>query len=94
MWQIHFCANCGARATNNGRFCGTCGFNLTSVVPQEPPPPYEYHLAYKQWVMRDEASSETVAYANRVDRNTGPMSSQISKLLEDLFEQRLKYNKT
>lgn len=38
MWQINYCPNCGARSGRDDSFCGTCGFNLLSVMPQVPPP--------------------------------------------------------
>ena len=95
MWQVNFCPQCGARAAYKDRFCGTCGFNLASVVPQEPPLSYDYQCPYQQWVpavtriepayMRDAPGS---------DVNARPMSEEISKLLGELFEKRLRYNKT
>jgi predicted amidophosphoribosyltransferase len=94
MWKVNFCPNCGARAGRNDRFCGTCGFNLVSVVPQISPPSYEYQWHYQQWVPCSPAYEQSLEYASREDRNTAPMSAQISKMLEDLFEKRFKYNKT
>jgi len=94
MWQVNFCPNCGARAHNSDRFCGTCGFNLLLVIPQAAPPLYEYQWPYHQWVPHSSVYSQAPEYENREDRNTSPMSSQISKLLEDLFEKRLRYNKS
>ncbi|MGD0352132.1 MAG: zinc ribbon domain-containing protein [Dehalococcoidia bacterium] len=94
MWQIHFCPHCGARAAYSARFCGTCGFDLTSVAPEVPPPSYDYQYPYQQWV-------PSAAYIDQVqqrfvpgsDINARPMSAEISKLLGDLFDKRLKYNK-
>jgi hypothetical protein len=94
MWRVNFCPNCGARTTKGGRFCGTCGFNLISVIPHMPSPPYEYQWQYQQWVPSNSGHDQWIGYASGEDRNTAPMSGQISKMLEDLFEKRLKYNKT
>ena len=95
MWQINYCPSCGARVTYNDKFCGTCGFNLTLVMPQVPPPPYEYQLPYNQWVpSQGPVYDQAAGYANRGARNAAPMSTEIAKLLEDLFEKRVKYNKT
>lgn len=95
MWQIHFCPSCGARAAYSDRFCGTCGFNLTSVLPQVPPPPYDYQYPFQQWVpSAANVYKDQQRYAPGSDINARPMSAQISKLLGDLFEKRLKYNKT
>jgi predicted amidophosphoribosyltransferase len=97
MWQIHFCPGCGARAAFSDRFCGTCGFHLTSVLPQVPPPPYDYQYPYQQWVPYSPPYSQAAAPANADQyrqRNATPMSAEISKLLGDLFDKRLKYHKT
>ena len=95
MWQVNYCPNCGARAAVKDRFCGTCGFNLTSAVPQVSPPSYDYLLPYQQWVpAADITYGRGSVDLNKVVRDTGPMASQISKMLEDLFEKRLKYDKT
>jgi predicted amidophosphoribosyltransferase len=95
MWQVNFCPHCGAKAAYGASFCGTCGFNLTSVVPQVPPMSYDYQYPFQQWV-------PSVAYiepdqqrhVSGSDINSRPMSEEISKMLENLFGQRLKYNKT
>lgn len=95
MWQIHFCPHCGARAAYSDRFCGTCGFNLTSVMPQEPAPSYDYLFPYQQWVpsaIRTEQEQQRDARGS--DVNARPMSAEISELLGDLFDKRFKYNKT
>ena len=94
MWQVNFCPNCGARANYSDRFCGTCGFNLLLVTPQISPPPCEYQWPYHQWVPCNPICSQAPEYENREDRNSSPMSSQISKLLEDLFEKRHRYSKS
>lgn len=94
MWQINYCPNCGARSGRDDSFCGTCGFNLLSVMPQVPPPSYEYLWPYHQWVPRGPIYDQATEYVNREDRNTAPMSAQISKLLEELFAKRARYNKT
>ena len=95
MLQVNFCPQCGARATKSDRFCGTCGFNLTSVVSQEPAPSYDYLFPYQQWVpsaIRIEQEEQRAARGR--DVNARPMSAEIAKLLENLFEKRLKYNRT
>ena len=95
MWQIHFCPRCGARAAYSDNFCGTCGFNLTSVVPQVPPPSYDYQYLYQQWVPSvAHVEQDQQRYVPGSDMNARPMSDEISKLLGDLFEKRFKYNKT
>jgi predicted amidophosphoribosyltransferase len=97
MWQIHFCPSCGARAAYSDRFCGTCGFNLTSVLPQVPPPSYDFQYPFQQWVPYSPPYSQATAPLDAdqyQQRNTTPMSAEISKLLGDLFDKRLKYNKT
>ncbi len=94
MWQVNFCPNCGARAASNSIFCGTCGFNLAMVVPQVPPMHYEYQLPFQQWVPCGASYHEAGSYASREDRNASPMSAQISKLLEELFEKRVRYDKS
>ncbi len=95
MWQIHFCPDCGARAAYSDRFCGSCGFNLTTVVPGEPPPSYDYLFPYQQWVPSAvHADQEQPRYAPGSDVNARPMSAEIAKLLGDLFEKRFRYNKT
>ena len=97
MWQIHFCPSCGARTAYSARFCGTCGFNLTSVVPQVPPPSYDYQYPYQQWVQHYPDYIEGPATVNAdqcQQENATPMSAEIAKMLEDLFGKRLKYNRT
>ena len=94
MWQVNFCPNCGARAASNVIFCGSCGFNLTTVIPQVPPMLYEYQLPYHQWVACGASYHEAGAYVNNEDRNVSPMGAQISRLLEELFEKRVRYGKT
>jgi hypothetical protein len=95
MLQIHFCPYCGARAAYSDRFCGTCGFCLMTVVTQEPATSYDYLFPYQQWV----PSALCPARGQQTDMrgsdvNARPMSAEISKLLADLFEKRLKYDKT
>ena len=92
MWQIHFCPSCGARAAYNGRFCGTCGLNLASVIQQVPPPSYDYQYTYQQWVPHQEGAPVNADQYHQ--RDATPMSAEISKLLGDLFDKRLKYHKT
>jgi hypothetical protein len=95
VWQIHFCPQCGARAKYSDRFCGTCGFNLTLVVPQVPPPSYDYQYPYQQWVPSAVyVAQDQQRHAPGSDINARPMSAEIAKMLEDLFGKRLKYNKT
>jgi predicted amidophosphoribosyltransferase len=95
MWQVHFCPSCGARAAYSARFCGTCGFNLTSIVPQVPPPSYDYQFPYQRWVpSATNMEPDQLIYEASNDVNARPISAEISKLLEDLFDQRLRYHKT
>jgi hypothetical protein len=94
MWQIHFCSHCGARAAYSDRFCGTCGFNLISVVPHVPPPSYDYQYPYQQWVPSAAHVEQDPQRYVPGDVNARPMSAEISKLLGDLFDKRLKYHKT
>jgi hypothetical protein len=94
MWQIHFCPCCGAKAAYNARFCGTCGFNLTSVILQEPPPSYDYQYPFQQWVPSTQFEPDQQTHASESDMDARPMSAEISKLLGELFDKRLRYNKT
>lgn len=95
MWQIHFCPQCGARAKYSDRFCGSCGFNLTLVVPQVPPPSYDYQYPYQQWIPSAVyVAQDQQRHAPGSDINARPMSAEIAKMLEDLFGKRFKYNKT
>jgi len=95
MWQIHFCPSCGARTAYGAGFCGTCGFNLTAVVPQVPPPSYDYQYPFQQWVpSAAHVEQDQQRYAPGNDINARPMSAEIAKMLEDLFGKRFKYNKT
>jgi hypothetical protein len=95
MWQMHFCPHCGARAAYSARFCGTCGFDLISVVPEVPPPSYDYQYPYQQWVPSAAyVDQDQQRFVPGSDINARPMSAEISKLLGDLFDKRLKYNKT
>jgi predicted amidophosphoribosyltransferase len=94
MLQIHFCPSCGARAAYSARFCGTCGFDLISVVPEVPPPSYDYQYPFQQWVPYSPVYNQEAASVNAgqyQQRNAAPMSAEISKLLGDLFDKRLKY---
>jgi hypothetical protein len=103
MWQIHFCPRCGARAACSDRFCGTCGLNLTCVVEPVPPPPYDYQCTYQQWVPYSPSYNQAAApvnsdqYQQRYVYATGgtvtPLSTEISKLVTDFFDKRLKHNK-
>jgi hypothetical protein len=104
MWKVNFCPRCGARASGDDRFCGTCGLNLTCVVPQVPPPSYDYLHPYHQWVLHNPSYDQAAApenaeqcrqrYVSDNDRNATPISAEISKLLRDLFDKSLKYQKT
>jgi hypothetical protein len=95
MWQINFCPQCGARTVYGIRFCGTCGFNLTLVVPQVPPPSYDYQYPFQQWVPSvAHIEPDQQRHVSGSDINARPMRSEISKMMEELFGTRLKYNKT
>jgi len=95
MWQLKFCPRCGARAAYGARFCGTCGFNLTTVLPQVPPPSYDYQYPFQQWVpSAAHVEPDRQSNVSGSDINARPMSAEISKMLEDLFGKHLKYNKT
>ena len=52
---------------------------VANCIPQVPAPSYDYQYQYQQWVP---------------SINTTQMSAEISKLLGDLFDKRLKHNKT
>ena len=92
MWQVNFCPQCGARAAYNARFCGTCSFNLVSVIPQVPPPSYDYQYPFQQWVPSvAHMEQDQRKYAPGSDANARPMSEEISKLLAELFDRRIKY---
>lgn len=95
MWQVHFCPQCGARAKYSDRFCGTCGFDLTSVIPQVPPPAYDYQYPFQQWVpSAAQVAQDQQRYAPGNDMNARPISAEIARMLEELFDKRLKYHKT
>jgi len=104
MWNVNFCPQCGTRASDNNLFCIACGLNLTSIVPQVPPPSYDYQYPYQQWVMHEPVYNQAAASANadqcqrryvaEDDSDATPISAEISKLLRDLFDKRLKYHKT
>jgi hypothetical protein len=101
MWQVHFCPRCGARAACGDRFCGTCGLNLTCIPRPVPPPSYDYQRTYQQWVPHSPTYDQAAAhsdqyqeqYAQADDGTVTPISAEISKLLSDFFDKRLKYNK-
>ena len=104
MWQINFCPRCGARASSNVRFCGACGLDLNSVVPQVPPPPYVYQYSFQQWVPHYAAYNQAAApenveqyqrrYVPDNDRDATSIKAEISRLMGDLFDKHLKYNRT
>ncbi len=104
MWQINFCPRCGARALSNDRFCGACGLDLNSIVPQAPPPSYDYQCHYQQWVphypaynqaaVTEDAEKRQWRYMPDKDRDATSIRAEISEFLEDLFHKHLKYNKT
>jgi len=101
MWQINFCPQCGARAASSARFCSACGLNLSCVEKPVPPPAYDYQCIYQQWVPHSPpynqatASVESDRHAQRHTRSSGdtvtPLSAEISKLLADFFDRRMKY---
>ena len=102
MWQIHFCPRCGARAASSDRFCGACGLNLTCVAQPVPPPSYDYQCVYQQWVPHSppynpSAPLDSDQYRQRYTQASGdtvtPLSAEISKLLADFFDKRMKYSK-
>ena len=103
MWPIYFCPGCRAQVAYGDRFCGNCGINLTCVIQQIPPQSYDYQYSYQQWPQYNPPyNQEAPVNPNQCqqrcmpgnDSNATPVSSEISKLLEDLFDKRLKYNKT
>ena len=104
MWQINFCPRCGARVLSNDRFCGACGLDLISVIPQAPSPSYDYQCSYQQWVPHYPAYNQAAApenaeqcqwrYVPDKGRNATSIRAEISEFLEDLFDRHLKYNKT
>ena len=104
MWQIKFCPRCGARVSCTDRFCGACGLNLTSVVPQVPPPSCDYQCLYQQWVPHYTAYNQAAApenaeqcqqrYVPDNDRDETSIRAEISRMMGDLFDKHLKYNKT
>jgi hypothetical protein len=109
MWQMHFCPSCGAQIADGDRFCGHCGLNLSCVMqqmpPQSSPPWYDYQYPeqqrqqynqppYSQASVSGNPNRDQQRYAHGHDSNITPISSEISKLLADLFGKRPKYNKT
>jgi predicted amidophosphoribosyltransferase len=97
MWQIHFCPQCGARAARSDRFCGACGLDLTCVVRPVPPPSYDYQCAYQQWVPHSPLYNQAAAHVDSNQYQHGdtvtPISTEISQLLADFFDKRLKHDK-
>jgi hypothetical protein len=103
MWQINFCPQCGARAAGSDRFCGICGLDFTHVLRPVPPPSYDYQCTYQQWVPHSPPSNQAAApinsercqqrYVYTDDGTVTPISAEISKLLAELFDRRLKHNK-
>jgi len=99
MWRVNFCPQCGAHAAGSDRFCGTCGFNLTCVVELVPSPSYDYQCAYQQWVPHNQAAAPVNSdqyqqrYAHDGGGTVSPLSAEISKLLAELFDNRIKHNK-
>ena len=109
MWPIYFCPGCRAQVAYGDRFCGNCGVNLSCVIQQIPPQPpplsydYRYPYPYQQWPQynppynQEEPVSPNQCQQRYVpgnDSNATPVSAEISKLLAELFDKRLKYNKT
>ncbi len=109
MWPIYFCPGCRAQVAYGDRFCGNCGVNLSCVIQQIPPQPpplsYDYHYPCQQWgqyyqPLYDQASMPVSPnqyrqrYVPGNDSSATPISSEISELLAELFDKRLKYNKT
>ena len=101
MWQINFCPQCGARAASGDRFCSTCGLNLTCIPRPVPPPSYDYQRTYQQWVPHSPSYDQAAAPGSdqyqqqhaQADHDTvTPLSAEISKLLADFFDKRLKCN--
>jgi hypothetical protein len=97
MWQIHFCPQCGARAACSDRFCGACGLNLTCVPRPVPPSPYDYHCTYQQWVPHSPTYNQAAAPTDSDQYQHGDavtsMSAEISQLLSDFFDKRLRHSK-
>ena len=108
MWPIYFCPGCRAQVAYGDRFCGNCGTNLSCVIQQVPPqplpPPYDYRYpnqppryyqpSYDQASVPVNPDQCQQGYVPGRDSSATPISSEISKLLADLFDKRLKYNKT
>ena len=101
MWQMRFCPSCGARTTYGERFCGNCGVNLACAVQQVPAQSYDYQYPYQQLQQYDTPCNQPAApvdanrcqqpYAASDDINATPISAEISRLLADLFDKRLKH---
>jgi hypothetical protein len=107
MWQMHFCPSCGAQIAYGDRFCGNCGINLICVIqqisPQPPPPSYNYQYPDQQWPQYSQSPYNQAPVSGNPNQNqqryvyddggtVTPISTEISKLLADLFGKRIKYN--
>jgi hypothetical protein len=103
MWQIHFCPGCGAGVAYGDRFCGNCGINLSCVI-QQISQSSDYQYPDQQWRQYNQppynqasVSGNPNQYQQRYVHSNGgtvtPLSNEISKLLADFFDKRMKYSK-
>jgi hypothetical protein len=95
MQEIHSCPNCKALIKYTDRFCGHCGFNLNRCMPQIPSQsmPLEYgrrNPDVRQQYMRANTGIATKGKHSSVGAPVKPISDEISKLLADFFNNRLK----
>jgi predicted amidophosphoribosyltransferase len=104
MWPMYFCPGCRAQVAYGDRFCGNCGINLICVIQQIPPLSYNHQYTDQQWQQyRQSPHNQTPASGNLnqyqqqyVYANGGtvtPISTEIYKLLADIFDKRIKHNK-
>jgi hypothetical protein len=87
MWPMFFCPVCRAQVAYGYRFCGNCGINLSCVMQQIPLQPPSYNQASGN----QNQYQQQYVYAN--GDTVTPISSEISKLLSDLFDKHIKHHK-
>jgi hypothetical protein len=105
MWPMYFCPGCSAQVAYGDRFCGNCGINLSCVIQQIPPQTYNHQYPDQQRQQytqpphnqapvsgNQNQNQQQYVYAN--DDTITPISTEISKLLADLFDKRVKQHKT
>jgi len=101
MQQIYFCPNCGAPIGYSNRFCGNCGVNLQWEIQQAQPewlsPGYDCPNLGRQQTSSSQHPYERLNHAGssseqRTSSNgvVTPLSTEISKLLEEFFDKRAK----